>query len=316
MRVGGSYVDHDEYLITFVPAGVTVLRVELAFTGLEVEVNDSEALPTATVYYSNGTTDNDVSWDDRGSYYLHVSNGRVYGDHVSPDTIVVIAEANADNRKTAILEVEVVAAPTPSRYVRSIYLYPSYANVTEGHTQLYTAHAVWSDGVDEVITSSNLTWDMYSGSQYASVNNSGRVTAISEGDARVRATGKSGTDYAGLSAWSWVYVEAAPSQDVPVTDAYIYYNGSDVTGSEISIEVNEQITINSAYLPSNATLADTNAYTWSSSAAGVARVTGTHSQNANVTGRAVGSATVTLEIKDTTDHVETATVTIVVGNPI
>ena len=307
LKVGGSTVDYDQFEVTFVAAPVTVTSVTLAFDTLEVDVNGNENLPTATVHYSDGTFDYNVTWDESSSH-LHIANGKVYGDSAGTD-ISVIAKANADTSKRAVLMVDVVAV-TPAPYVQSIYLRPDTVSLTAGGaTQQLTAYAHWTDGrADTVISVSDLTWDIQSGAAYASVSGAGVVTPSAEGTATVRATGKSGTAYSGLIARSTVSVAAAPSQDVAITAAAIHMGGAAVT-SRIDLLQGDYVNLDAVATPPNATIYS---YTWSASPRRLVTLEGSTSSRCKVTGSSSGTGdlTLTLKITDTLGNEMTSTVSI------
>lgn len=281
-----------------------VSKVELSFTELEMEVGDTHALPVATVTYSDGSTDHDVTWSEN-SNALGISNGNLVASAQASD-ISVVASAQADSSKKATLTVQVTAA-TPVVTVQSIYLSPSSLSLTAGGSaQSLVAYAIWSDNHQSQISASDLTWTMHSGSSYASVSSSGVVTPVAHGDAVVWATGKSGTDYAGLTGRCNVSVAAAPSQDVPVTDAYIHFGGSQVT-QRIDITPGGSVVLDAECEPSNATIYS---YRWSASPARLVTLSGNTSSSCTVTGRSEGDCTITLEITDTLGNEETATAAI------
>ena len=276
-----------------------VSKVELSFTELEMEVGQTKALPVATVTYSDGSTDHDVSWSEN-SNHLSISNGNVVASSEGYD-ISVIASANADSSKKAALTVQVAPA-TPVVTLQSITLNHSTLSLTAGgSTSVLIATAHYSNNTSSQLTSSAVTWQIQSGSSYASVDSSGRVTPIAEGTAIVKAT------YQGCNARCTVTVAAAPSQDVAVTAAKIYYSNADYSGSNIEITPQQAISLTAVVTPSNATIAS---YSWASSAPAKARVTGATSATCTVTGRVEGSATITLTVTDTQGNIKTRTVTI------
>lgn len=160
--------------------------------------------------------------------------------------------------------------------------------------------------MDSTIAAAYLTWDMKSGSQYASVDSSGKVSGNNAGSAVVRATGKSGTDYSGLSGTSDVTVNAAPS-DVAITSADIYQDGYSVT-QRITLLQGRSINLDAHYEPSDATI---HSYKWTS---GSALITLTYSTSATCTVRGssinTGDVTLTLEIEDTLGNKKTDSITI------
>ncbi len=148
---------------------------------------------TATGLFSDGTLQtitNDLMWSgssSSGSVASVDPTGLVNGLSAGEESITATAPAGllgllSPLTGTAILTVLPV--------LDSITMSPSFASLTEGQTQQFSATGLFSNGTTQIITN-DLTWSSASGA-LASVTNTGLATGLAPGLDTITATAPAG----------------------------------------------------------------------------------------------------------------------------
>ena len=208
------------------PTTVAVTGVSLSKTSLSLVEGGSETL-TATVAPSNATNKT-VSWKSSDASTASVdANGKVTAVKAGSATITV---TTADGSKTATCSVTVTSKNVS---VTDVTLDKTEAALTQGETVQLTATVKPDDATDK-----SIEWTS-SDESVATVDNSGKVTAVSEG--KVTITVK--TSNLAQSASCDITVKAA---SIPVT-------GVNIDSWIINIGVNETSAIAYTIQPENAT---------------------------------------------------------------
>lgn len=238
------------------PASVSVSSVSISITAKEINVGETLQL-SATVSPSNAT-DKTLSWSS--------SNANVAS--VSPTGLVTgKAEGSADIKatcggKSATCKITVKKPTIP---VSSVELDETNITLKEGDTKTLKATVKPDNATDKTVTWGSSKPDI------ASVDNTGKVTAIKEGIASITAT------CGGKSA----------SCKVTVEKAMVYVTSITLSKTSTTLIVGDSETITATINPSNAT--DQNVI-WSSSNTAVATV-----NNGTITAIAPGTADIKAE---------------------
>jgi len=242
--------------VTVTAKAVSVTGVSLDKSSLNLKVGESQAI-TAKVSPDNAS-DKKVTWSSSDSKVATVDdNGKVSA--VAPGTAVITVKTS-DGGKTATCSVTVEAIS-----VEGVSVEPKTLELKEGQT----------GDLKAVITPSNaankeVTWR--SGSEsIATVDQTGKVTAVKEGQVKIYAKSADG----GKEAYCDVTVKADDS-----------LKGIAFSVNQLNISAGQTTNIEVVYTPANA--AD-KSLTWSSSNTSVATV----SSNGEVTGVAAGETTIT-----------------------
>ncbi len=246
---------------------VPVTKITLDKTSLTLEVGGSDTIK-ATVSPDNAT-DPSVKWSSSNTSIAKVSNGKVTAVKEGKATITV--EANDGSGVKATCEVTVTAAVIPAE---SVTLSASSLELKVGESSSLTATVKPDNATDKTVTWSSSNKDV------ATVDSSGKVTAVGEGKATITATANDGS---GKSAACTVNVAAAQT-NVPVTDV-------ELNKTEATAAVGDTISLTASLNPANAT---EQTVTWSSSNKDVATV----DDKGNVTIVGTGSVTITVTTKD------------------
>lgn len=204
--------------------GVSVTGVTLDKTTASMEKGSKLQLK-ATVNPSNATN-KEVEWSSSDTAIASVSNtGEITAHEVGTAEITVKTK---DGSKTAKCTVTVTNATVPAT---EIELNKTELTLTVGGNETLTATVTPDNTTDSVEwTSSNTA--------IATVDNSGKVTAVAEGTATI--TAKAGEKSAACN----VTVEAAKPEFVAVTD---------ITGIPDEITAGENVTLSATITPDNAT---------------------------------------------------------------
>ena len=243
---------------------VPVIDVELNKATITLTVGENETL-IAAINPQNATNQN-VTWSSSNANVVTVDNaGRVTAIAAGTATITVTTE---DGNRTATCVVTVVAASIP---VTNVALNRTTATLTVGESETLVAVIT-----PENATNQNVLWSS-NNSDVATVDASGRVTAVAIGTATITVTTEDGE----FSATCKVTVVAA---SVPVT-------GVSLNRTNATLAIGESETLIATITPENATNQNV---TWASSNAAVATV----DANGVVTAVAVGTATITVTTED------------------
>lgn len=250
--------------VTVQEATVPVTGVSLDKTTLTLDVGQSQKL-TATVQ-PNNATDKTVSWKSSDDAVSTVdASGNVKGIKAGTATITVTTK---DGNKTATCSVTV---NTPVVPVDSVTVSPKTADVDVGKTQQLTASVKPDNATDK-----SVTWKSSSDAT-ATVDGTGKVTAVKEGSATITVTTKDGNK----TDTSVITVKVPV---VPVT-------GVTIDPKTASIEVGKTQQLTPTITPSNATNKNV---TYKSSDESKATV----DAKGLVTGVAAGESTVTVTTAD------------------
>ena len=261
------------------PTVVPVTSVQIGSSSLALEPGETANL-TATVLPSNAT-DKSVSWSSNNTGVATVdNNGKVTAVAAGSAVITV---TTTDGGKTATCNVTVTNPAVP---VQSVSLDKTELSMTVGENATLTATVMPANADNKAVTwSSNNT-------SVATVDNTGKVTAVAAGSAVITVTTTDG----GKTATCTVTVT---NPDIPVQSVSL-------NKTELSLIIGENATLIATVLPENAV---NKAVTWSSSNTAIATV----DANGKVTAVAAGEAIITVT---TTDGGKTATCTVTVSDEV
>lgn len=258
--------------VTVKAAAVAVTGVTLNKTVLTLETGASETL-TATVAPAEATNKK-VTWkSDKPEIASVDANGKVTGVAAGEATITVTTE---DGGKTATCKVTVSAT---SVAVTGVTLNKTALTLNIGANETLTATVAPADA-----TNKKVTWKS-SDAAVATVDANGKVTAVKAGEATITVT----TDDGGKTATCKVTVK--PNLV------------SEITLAALAIYVGESKAITATVKPDDAT---NKALTWKSSDESIATVDAT----GKVTGKKIGTATITATARDGSGVSGSCTVTV------
>ena len=230
----------------------------------------------ATVLPSNAT-DKSISWSSSNTGIATVdNNGKVTAVAAGSAVITV---TTTDGGKTATCTVTVTNPAIP---VQSVSLDKTSLSLNVGENSTLLATVLPANADNKAVTWSS------SNTAIATVDASGKVTAVAAGSAVITVTTTDGGKTATCT--------------VTVTNPAVPVQSVSLNKTELSLNVGESMTLTATVLPENA---DNKAVTWSSSDAAVATV----DSNGKVSAVAAGSAVITVK---TTDGEKTATCTVTV----
>ena len=255
---------------------VPVTGVSLNTSTLNLIEGGTDTL-TATVEPNNATNRN-VMWSSDNPSVATVNNGVVSA--VSEGTATITVTAQGDSTKSASCTVTVTAAAVP---VTGVTLNKTSTSLYVGDTETLTP-TITPDNA----TNKNVTWSS-DNEGVATVDATGKVTAVSAGTATITVTTEDGTKTASCTVTVTVPVTGVTLSQ---TQASLYYNRTPNT-----------LTLTATVAPDNATNKDV---TWTSSDSTVATV----DQNGLVTALARGTAVITAT---TADGGKTASCTVTVS---
>ncbi len=238
--------------------GIPVREVQLDRSSAVLKAGDSLAL-TATVLPAAATNTN-VSWSSSDETVATVAGGTVTGIGAGTATITV---TTVDGGKTASC---VVTVSDPAKRVTGVTLERHEAVLRPDAETTLTAHVQPSDAANQKVI-----WTS-SDPAVATVDASGKVTAVSQGTTVITVT----TEDGGFTATCEVTVQII---DVPV-------EGVTVDPTEATLKVGETVQLTAAVSPDNA---DIKVVDWSSSDETVATV----KENGLVTAVGAGTAQIT-----------------------
>ena len=203
--------------VTVTPAPVEVTGVSLNKSTMSLAEGTTGRL-TATVKPSDATNDS-VTWSSSNTSVATVSSGgTVTAKREGTATITVTTY----NGKTATCKVTV----TPEIKVSSVTVDPSSLTLEVGDSEYLSASVYPANATDD-----SVEWES-SDTSVATVNSSGKVTAVAPGSARITATSENGRyDYCRVT------VKASTKLDFSVPElnhnygpmTIVYHSGSTVT---------------------------------------------------------------------------------------
>lgn len=258
---------------------VTVSDKEIKVTGVKLNKSETSLLVggnetlTATVLPEDATNQN-VTWkSDKPEIATVDANGKVTAVKVGEATITVTTE---DGGKTATCKVTVKAAAVA---VTGVTLNKTALTLNIGANETLTATVAPADA-----TNQKVTWESDK-PEIASVDDNGKVTGVAAGEATITVT----TEDGGKTATCKVTVK--PNLV------------SEITLAALAIYVGESKAITATVKPDDAT---NKALTWKSSDETVATVDAT----GKVTGKKIGTATITATAQDGSGVSGSCTVTV------
>ena len=258
--------------VTVKAAAVAVTGVTLNKTALTLNIGANETL-TATVAPADATNKK-VTWkSDKPEIATVDANGKVTGVAAGEATITVTTE---DGGKTATCKVTVSAT---SVAVTGVTLNKTELTLETGGSETLTATVAPADA-----TNKKVTWKS-SDAAVATVDTNGKVTAVKAGEATITVT----TEDGGKTATCKVTVQPKLV--------------SEITLAALAIYVGESKAITATVKPDDAT---NKALTWTSSDETVATVDAT----GKVTGKKIGTATITATAQDGSGVSGSCTVTV------
>ena len=258
---------------------VTVSDKEIKVTGVKLNKSETSLLVggnetlTATVLPEDATNQN-VTWkSDKPEIATVDANGKVTAVKVGEATITVTTE---DGGKTATCKVTVKAATVA---VTGVTLNKATLSLIAGASETLTATVAPADA-----TNKKVTWKS-SDAAVATVDTNGKVTAVKAGEATITVT----TEDGGKTATCKVTVK--PNLV------------SEITLAALAIYVGESKAVTATVKPDDAT---NKALTWTSSDETVATVDAT----GKVTGKKIGTTTITATARDGSGVSGSCTVTV------
>ena len=271
----GSNVSNSIEITVTDDTPVPVTGVSLNKNSLSLTVGGKDTL-IATVAPTNASNQK-VNWSSSNDKIASVdSSGNVTAVAQGSATITATTE---DGQKTATCSVTVTQGNVP---VTGVTVSPTSSTVAINGTLQLTANVQPSNATNKAVT-----WTS-SNNSIATVDANGKVTGKAVGSATITATTTDGKKTASCT--------------VTVTASTIPVTGVTVSPSSGSVNVGATLQLTATVQPSNAT---NKAVTWTSSNNSIATV----DANGKVTGKAVGSATITAT---TTDGKKTANCTVTV----
>jgi uncharacterized protein YjdB len=238
---------------------IDVQSVTLNTNSIKTKVGEEVSL-TATVYPSNATNKT-ITWTSSDNSIVTVSSsGKIKGIKTGSATIT----AKSNNGKTATCKVTVESSTTTVS-VTGVSLDNTAITLKVGGTKTLVATVSPSNATNKTIT-----WTS-SDQSVATISNTGVVTAMKEGTTTITATSNNGK---------------TATCKVTVEKATVAVTGISLDKTSITIKEEGTKTLVATITPSNAT---NQTVTWTSSDTTVATVT----SSGKVTGKKVGTATIT-----------------------
>lgn len=223
-------------------AFVHVASVSLDKTNISLNEGDSEML-VASILPENASNKN-ISWESDNAEIVSVDqNGLVTANAAGSATITVTTE---DGGKTATCNVTVTTEVIP---VTGVSLDKTSIELAEGETESLVATVSPDNASDKSVTWSSNNDDV------ATVDQEGKVTAISAGMANITVTTTDGKKTASCA--------------VLVSSKYVDVTGVSISPESISLEIGDFYSLTATVSPSNAT---DKSVTWSSDNTDVATV--------------------------------------------
>jgi uncharacterized protein YjdB len=276
-------------------SGVTqsvTVQVSTYATGItlspeSVTLAPSETIPLAPMITPSGASDQSVSWSKstNSSPDITVSNGTVTVDSNASDgeTATIVATANGSEIPNAVKATTDITVKKPNELVTKITITPSSLALTTGATDQLSAQVAPADATNKTVT-----W-ISDKPSVATVNQSGRVTAVGAGTATVTAKAVDGSNVSGSAV-------------VTVTDPVIPVTGIVLSKYTLTLEAGDTEQLLATISPPNATNKNV---LWSTANEAVANV-----KDGLVTAHGQGTTTITATAAGDTSKKATATVTV------
>ena len=246
--------------------GTYVPLTDVALSKTSLEITEGETQQLKAVFTPTDASNQNVTWKSSSDAVAKVSaTGLVTALAEGAATITVTTE---EGGKTATCQVTVKKKVVP---VTGVSLDKNYLTLMEEETAQLTATIAPADA-----TNQNVTWTS-DDTAVATVSETGVVTAVAQGAARITVT----TEDGGKTASCRVTVKG---KEVPVTDVSLDY-------TEATLAEGEKLQLTATVSPSDATNPNT---LWDSSDPAVATV----SDSGLVTAVSEGSPTITVTTED------------------
>lgn len=267
------------------PAEKLVERIDLSATSTSLNLTANKTATITAAITPDDAANQSLSWSVTGdAVELDAGSSSALQRTVTAKkggTATIIVTAQDGSNKTASIEVKVTDdTPIP---VTGVSLNKNSLSLTVGGKDTLIATVA-----PTTATNQKVSWNS-NNDKIASVDNSGNVTAVAPGNATITATTADGNKTATCSV-------TVTASNIPVT-------GVTVSPTSGTVGVNGTLQLTANIQPSNAT---NKAVTWTSSSNSIATV----DTNGKVTGKAVGTATITVT---TADGKKTATCTVTVA---
>ena len=265
---------------------IKVSGITLSASTLAMQTEDVKQLSVTNITPANATK-KALKWESKNTWVATVDeSGNVTAKNPGEATITVTAADNGGAQ--AICKVTVTERTAPVIKVTQIQLSQTRASLNEGKELQLTATVLPTDA-----TNQSLTWSS-SVEGVATVDSTGKVTAIKAGTAVITATAK---DDSGISA----------SCTVQVTVPTVKVTGITLNKTTASVVKGKTVALTATVTPDTAT---DKTIKWTTSNKNVATV----STDGVVTAKAAGTATITATAAD--DSGVKATCKITVTNPV
>ena len=266
---------------------IKVSGITLSASTLAMQTEDVKQLSVTNITPANATN-KALKWESKNTWVATVDDsGNVTAKNPGEATITVTAADNGGAQATC--KVTVTERTAPVIKVTQIQLSQTRASLNEGKELQLTATVLPANA-----TNQSLTWSS-SVEGVATVDSTGKVTAIKAGTTVITATAK---DDSGISA----------SCTVQVTVPTVKVTGITLNKTTASVVKGKTVALTATVTPTNATNKNV---TWKSSNPKIAKV---DEKSGVVTAVAAGTATITATAAD--DSGVKATCKITVTNPV
>lgn len=265
---------------------IKVSGITISASTLAMQTEDVKQLSVTAITPANATN-KALKWESNNTWVATVDeSGNITAHNQGEATITVKAADNGGAQATC--KVTVTERTAPVVKVTQIQLSQTWASINEGKELQLTATVLPADA-----TNQSLNWSS-SVEGVATVDQTGKITAIKEGTTVITATAK---DDSGISA----------SCTVQVTIPNVMVTGITLNKTTASVVKGKTVALTATVTPDTAT---NKTVKWTTSNANVATV----STGGVVTAKAAGTATITATAADGSGV--TATCKITVTNPV
>lgn len=177
---------------------------------------------SAKGFFSDGGTKditNEVKWSSSdGSILFVASNGEIFLRKEGTAKIIATMGDKTDSQEIAVISDKA----TNSNVLKLLRLSPPSKEIGKNQVCDFKAEAIYENGkIEDVTNSSN--WEI-SDSNIAVIDSNGRMTAIKEGVALIKATYKNESGYAALSVTDSVYNPPANNVNIILKNITISHN--------------------------------------------------------------------------------------------
>ncbi|MDX1811910.1 MAG: Ig-like domain-containing protein, partial [Gammaproteobacteria bacterium] len=282
---------NEQPVTLFVPAtydtNSSQLSLTVALNSIEINLDKNQLTSgestafSLTAFYSNDTSETVVadSWEISGPVALNANKTVLTAYTVTSPTQATLSATF--NELSVTQAIEITPQVTPDAVLQSITLSNTSLALEINQSRDLVATAHYDTGATELI-STGINWSS-SNTAIATVNSSGHVTALAEGNSVIKAS------YNGFDASLNLQV----SPDAIVLDTITIDNG------DINLETNGTATLSVTANYSNNTSSNASSVTWQSANTTIATVSNT----GVVTAKAEGSTTITATYNNKSDTI-------------